>query len=228
MRDLPTPSQLGLPAAIGILLLMDAGVPIPIPTDLLLLAVGERAAAGAFPVWAAALGFELVAVVSTSVLFLALSGPVGVLISHAGPRFGLTAARVGWATALVERRGRAFLAVGRSTPGLRTLTVFTAATARLRPLYALPAMILGSTIFLQGHLLLGYFLGPLADQLFAHSGPLLIVIAIVALLLVGFTVWRRRRRLEGGGTVQAWTEACCPACLAVALLTPEAKAPRSP
>ena len=217
------PSELGLPAALGVLLLMDAGIPIPIPTDLLLLVVGERAAAGVFPVWLAALGFELVAIVSTTALFLALRGPAGLVISRAGPRVGLTPARMTWATSLLERRGRAFLAMGRSTPGLRTLTVFTAATARIRPGYALPAMVVGSTIFLQGHLVLGYLLGPFADRALEQARlPFLIGIAVLA--IGGLIVWRVRRRRDGGGA-QAWTEACCPACLAVALITPAADRP---
>jgi membrane protein DedA with SNARE-associated domain len=214
------PSELGLPAALGVLLLMDAGIPIPIPTDLLLLVVGERAAAGVFPVWLAATGFELVAIVSTTALFLALRGPAGLLISRAGPRVGLTPARMTWATSLLERRGRAFLAMGRSTPGLRTLTVFTAATSRIRPAYALPAMVLGSSIFLQGHLVLGFVLGPLAEKAFDRA-RLPFLLAVAGLLVGGLVLWMVRRRRDGGGA-QAWTEACCPACLAVALMTPAA------
>jgi membrane protein DedA with SNARE-associated domain len=210
------PTELGLPAALAVLLLMDAGVPIPVPTDIFLLVVGERAAAGVFPFWAAAIGLEVVAIVSTSALFLALRGPAQVVISRVGPRVGLTPSRMGWATALLERRGRAFLAVGRSTPGLRTLTVFTAATAKLRPAYALPAMVVGSTIFLQGHLVLGFLLGPLADKALDRA-KLPVLIGIVGLLVVGLVVWRVRRG-KGRGGVQAWTEACCPACLAVALI----------
>jgi membrane protein DedA with SNARE-associated domain len=215
------PAELGLPAALAVLLLMDAGVPIPIPTDILLLVVGERAAAGVFPIWAAAIGLEVVAIVSTSVLFLALRGPANVVITRAGPRVGLTPSRMRWATSLLERRGRGFLAVGRTTPGLRTLTVFTAATARLRPAYALPAMVVGSTIFLQVHLILGFLLGPFADQALERA-RLPVLLSIGALLVVGLVVWRRRRG-KGREGIQAWTEACCPACLAVALVVGRTK-----
>jgi membrane protein DedA with SNARE-associated domain len=210
------PPELGLPAALAVILLMDAGVPIPIPTDFLLLVVGERAAAGVFPIWAAAIGLEVVAIVSTSVLFLALRGPANVVISRFGSRVGLTPSRMRWATSLLERRGRGFLAVGRSTPGLRTITVFTAATAKLQPAYALPAMVMGSTIFLQGHLVLGFLLGPLADQALDRA-KLPVLVGIVALLGLGLVVWRVRRG-KGRGGIQAWTEASCPACLGVALI----------
>jgi hypothetical protein len=77
-------------------------------------------------------------------------------------------------------------------------------------------MVVGSTIFLQGHLVLGFLLGPLADKALDQA-KLPVLIGIVGLLVVGLVVWRVRRG-KGRGGVQAWTEACCPACLAVALI----------
>src|SRR5919106_3943438 len=103
--------SLGVPAALALLVPMEAGVPIPIPTDLVILLVGERAAAGAIPLWVAVLGVELVALVGTALLFFACRGPGHALVSRLGPRVGLTTERVGRATATVERRGRPALAV---------------------------------------------------------------------------------------------------------------------
>src|ERR1700682_6267174 len=114
---------LGAPAAVGLLLPLEAGVPIPIPSDLVMLLVGERVAAGSFPLWLAVVGFEAVAVVGTTLLFLACRGPGHALVARLGPRVGLTEQRLARATALVERRGGPALAVGRGTPGLRTVTV---------------------------------------------------------------------------------------------------------
>jgi hypothetical protein len=37
--------------ALALLLPMEAGVPIPVPADLVMFTVGERVAAGAFPPW---------------------------------------------------------------------------------------------------------------------------------------------------------------------------------
>jgi hypothetical protein len=44
-----TGAALGLPAAAALLLAMEAGVPIPIPSDLVILVLGERASAGSLP-----------------------------------------------------------------------------------------------------------------------------------------------------------------------------------
>jgi membrane protein DedA with SNARE-associated domain len=195
---------------------MDAGAPIPIPTDLLVLVLGERAAAGAFPAWIAAAGLEVIAVVSTIALFLLARGPASVVVTRFGPRVGLSAERVSWATSAFQKRGRPFLTLGRTTPGLRTLSVFAAATSGLAARHALPALVLGSTIFLQGHLLLGYLFGPVARTLLTKAQvPLLLFFAL--LLLAGLGLWVLRRG-RGHGGARAWTEASCPACLVVGML----------
>jgi len=204
----------GVPGLLGLLVVIEAGIPLPIPGDLLMLLVGERAAAGAFPLWAAAAGLELVAIVGTSALFFGVRGPAGALVARLGPRVGLTEARLSRASDLLQRRGSPALVVGRTTPGLRTVTVLAAASSKLPARRCLPLLVAGSTIFLQAHLLLGYLLGPLADAVLARAG-LVLVGALVLLLAAGLAIWLRRR---GRGGVEAWTEAGCPACLAVALL----------
>ena len=152
--------------ALVLLLPMEAGVPIPIPADLVMFTVGERVAAGAFPLWLAVAGFEAVSIIGTTVLFLACRGPAHRLVTRFGPRIGLSRARVSRGAALVERRGRSALAIGRGTPGLRTVTVLAAAASGLGWRRALPALILGSSVFPQLHLVLGLLLGPLAVQAF--------------------------------------------------------------
>jgi membrane protein DedA with SNARE-associated domain len=208
------PGTLGLPFALVAMLAMDAGIPLPIPTDLLLLLIGERAAAGVFPVWAAALGLELVAVGGSTLLFIAATGPASFLIARLGPRVGLTQSRVEGAARIVKRGGRGSLALGRATPGLRAATVLAAASARLSPAYALPPLILGSSVFLQAHLVLGYFLGPPARQLFERAGVPVILGALL-LMAIGAAIWWLRRGGRAGA--RAWTEASCPVCLAVAV-----------
>jgi membrane protein DedA with SNARE-associated domain len=210
---------LGLPGLGLLLAAMEAGVPIPVPSDLVVLVLGERTAAGTFPVWAAILVLEVVAVVGTGALLLACRGPGRALVSRLGPRLGLTAERLAKASALVERRGRGALAIGRATPGLRTLTVLAAGSSGVSPARALPALVLGSSVFLQLHLLLGYLLGPVArDAIQSAKGPALAVLGLVA--VAGVVLWIRRRGRRKG--LQASSEACCPACLALGLLVPHA------
>src|SRR6201987_5047147 len=107
--------------ALGLLLPMEAGGPIPVPADLVMFTVGERVAAGKFPLWLALAGFEVIAVLGTTALFMACRGPAQRIITRFGPRLGLTEARLSRAAAFAETRGRPGLALGRGTPGLRTI-----------------------------------------------------------------------------------------------------------
>jgi membrane protein DedA with SNARE-associated domain len=201
--------------ALGLLVPMEAGVPIPLPADLVMFSVGERVAAGAFPLWLAVAGFEAVSVIGTSVLFLACRGPAHQVIARFGPRMGLSEARVRRGATLVETRGRSALAVGRGTPGLRTFTVIAAGVSGMSWKRALPALILGSSVFLQLHLVLGLVLGPLADRAF-HQAIGLALVALGALLVGALVFWRARRGKRGGS--EAWTEAACPACIGLAVM----------
>src|SRR5438445_999496 len=205
-------AAIGAIAGIVLLLPMEAGVPILIPADLVMLAVGARVGAGDIPLWAAVLAFEAVAVIGTAALFAAARGPGHALVRRLGPRIGLTAARQARAVGLIERRGWPALALLRATPGLRTLTVVAAGGSGLAPRRALPALIAGSSVFLQLHLVLGLLLGPAArDAVDQAKGPALA--AFAALVVVGALFWLLRRGRRRGG--QAWTEASCPACLAL-------------
>jgi len=205
-------------AAVVLLLPMEAGIPIPLPADLVMFTVGERVGAGQFPLWLAVAAFEAVAVAGTALLFAACRGPAHRLIERLGPRVGLTEARVGRAAGFAEKRGRIGLAVGRATPGLRTLTVIAAGVSGVRGRRALPALILGSSVFLQLHLVLGLLLGPLAVRAFDQAkGPALAAIAVLAAAMAAFWLAKRRRRAT-------WTEAVCPACIGLRLLAERAPA----
>jgi membrane protein DedA with SNARE-associated domain len=204
------------PLALVLLLPMEAGVPIPVPADLVMFTVGERVAAGKFPLWLAVAAFELIAVLGTTALFLACRGPAQRIITRFGPRLGLTEARLGRAASFAETRGRVGLALGRGTPGLRTLTVIAAAVSGLNSRRALPALIAGSSVFLQLHLVLGLLLGPLADRAFNQAKGLALVAAAVV-IAGGVIFWRVRRR-KRAAVPGAWMEASCPACLGVSLL----------
>jgi len=225
------------PLALVLLLPMEAGVPIPVPADLVMFAVGERVAAGKFPLWLAVAGFEVIAVLGTTALFLACRGPAQRILARLGPRLGLTEARLRRAAAFAETRGRPGLALGRGTPGLRTLTVVAAAVSGLSGRRALPALIVGSSVFLQLHLVLGLLLGPLADRAFDQAKGLALAAGAV-LVAAGLVFWRIRRR-KRAAVPAAWTEAACPACVGLNLLAgrvpalsgladPEPSAPPAP
>jgi membrane protein DedA with SNARE-associated domain len=201
-------------ASLGLLLLTETGVPIPVPGDLLMLIVGERASAGEPHVAIAALLLEVVTVAGTITLFIAARGPAKSMIDRFGPRVGLTPERLHRFTHAIDRP--AALALGRMTPGARTITVVAAGGAATPWRRTLPPLLLGSTLFVQAHLALGYALGPVArDALERARGPVLAAMGVLVVAGVLFWVVRRGR----GAGLEAFSEAACPACLAVGALT---------
>jgi membrane protein DedA with SNARE-associated domain len=204
---------LGLPAATALLVPMEAGVPIPIPDDLVMLLIGERASAGEFPWWAAVLALEVVAVAGTCLLYFASHGAGHALLARVGPRVGLTPERVDRVRNLIATRGRAMLLVGRGTPGLRTITVVAAGTSGIPARRAIPPLLVGATVFVQLHLALGVLLGPLARELFEEAKGVA-TIALVVIVAGAAAFWIARRGRRRGA--QSWCEAACPLCLGLA------------
>jgi H+/Cl- antiporter ClcA len=94
------------------------------------------------------------------------------------------------------------------------VTVVAAASSGIRAGRALPALALGSSLFLQAHLLLGYALGPAARELLERARLPVLVAAAVALAAVAILLLRRRR----GRAARVLAEGACPACLALGLL----------
>ena len=92
-----------------------------------------------------------------------------------------------------------------------------AASSGVRAGRALPALVLGSSLFLQAHLLLGYALGPAARELLERARLPVLVVAAVALGAVAVLLLRRGRR---GRAARVLAEGACPACLALGLLGP--------
>jgi membrane protein DedA with SNARE-associated domain len=133
-----------------------------------------------------------------------------------GPRVGLDQERLRRAAAFVDAHGRPALAVGRGTPGLRTVTVVAAGASGISPWRALPALALGSSVFLQLHLVLGLVFGPLAHKAF-DRGRAPALVGLVVLVLAAAAFWSFRRGRRAGA--QSCAEAACPACLALAMLS---------
>jgi membrane protein DedA with SNARE-associated domain len=206
--------RMTLLGAFGVLFLTETGVPIPVPGDLVMLLIGERTSAGGMGLVPAMLLLEVVTLIGTSLLFVSVRGPLRAAIKRFGPRVGITQERLHGVAHLLARPTT--VAAGRMTPGARTLTVIGAAGAPIPWTRTLPPLLIGSTIFVQAHLLLGYTIGPVARRfIHAATGPMLIVLAV--LLVLSIVVWVRKRGSRGA--IEAFSEASCPACLAVASLT---------
>jgi undecaprenyl-diphosphatase len=216
----------GLLAIFGIMLLKEFGVPVPVPSDLIMITAGVQAAAGAYSLLELFVAIEAAMLVGGSGQFLAARGAGRQLIYRVGRFVGLTAERLDRAMALLQRRGAVAVFLGLNVPGARAGIIPAAGLAGLAyPAFA-TAMLSGSTIFYGWHVALGFIAGPsatsLLERLHLPLGP--VVAGLAALGLAGWLLlrWQRRRQAAGASAespvaaLHAWTEAACPACLAIA------------
>lgn len=214
----------GLLAITVVMLLKEIGVPVPVPSDLIMITAGVQLATGAYS-WielVLALGFTMIA--GGSLQFFLVRGAGRELIYRLGRRVGLTRERLDQAMASLERRGALAVFLGLNLPGARAGIIPAAGLVGMAyPVFA-PAMAGGSGLFYAWHIALGYIVGPSAMTLL-EGANLPIVLVVVALALLGLGGWlvlRRRQRADASTMVadlHEWTHAACPACLAIAAVS---------
>jgi membrane-associated protein len=221
-----------LVAIFTIMLVKEIGVPVPVPADLLIIGAGVQAALGRYSVPELALTLAVAVFIGCSVQFLIVRGFGRRVVYRLGRFVGLTPGRLDLLTSQLERRGPVAVFAGLNLPGVRKGTIIAAGLGGMRYRAFAPAMLLGSAVYYGWHIALGYVVGPAAAGLLAGmSLPLVLVLAALAIVgLVGWLVLRRWRRARAARPVppaalpadlpafQSWTEAACPACLAVASL----------
>ena len=143
--------------AFAIVLAAEGGVPLPLPIDIVLIALGERAGAGEIPLW--------VVMAGTVAIFLLARLMGHRLVERLRSRRPSIGSRIDRVSTTFARRGNLALVVGRTTPGLRTLTVIVAGLSVVRTSVAVILLVVGSSLFVQGHVLLGYAIGPAARSI---------------------------------------------------------------
>jgi membrane protein DedA with SNARE-associated domain len=209
----------------GLLLIKEAGVPIPIPGDLLVIGAGVASAGN--PVGAAAtLVIILVAgYVGGGIQFTLARGALRRPLIALLTRFGVPAARIDALVDRLRRGGARGVAIARATPGVRVPAIAASGVAALPMRDFAPGLVLGNTLFVGLHFLLGFVVGVPALALVERYGVALIAGGVLVLAVLGAIGWvilrRRHGAAAGAPTFSAWADAACPACLGVALLSRE-------
>jgi len=210
----------GLLAILVVMVLKEVGIPVPVPSDLIMITAGVQAATGVYSLFELLIAIEAAMIVGGSIQFFLARGMGRAFIYRVGRFIGLTQERLDKAMSALQRRGALGVFLGLNIPGARAGIIPAAGLAGLTyPAFA-PAMISGSSIFYGWHIALGYIIGPSATALLENLHlPILPVVAGLAIL--GLIVWLLMRGRRKGATestvdiVHSWTEAACPACLAI-------------
>jgi len=222
---------------LAVLLIKEAGVPVPVPGDLLVLGAGVAAAGSglAAPVQLGAI--LLAGYAGGSVQFAVVRGTLQERFLRLLGRLGVPEPRIAMLTAWLRQRGAKGVAIARATPGLRVGAIAASGLAGLGYGVFLRGLIAGNTVFVGGHFGLGFLVGAPALGFVAASGGTALalggIVVLAALGAVGWVLIRRRARraatssrgvhqpsVDSGVSLAgfgAWAEAACPACLAITI-----------
>ena len=213
-----SPLDAGLLAIVGLILVKEAGVPVPVPGDLIVIGAGVAASRGDLDP-AQALVLIVLASIFGGIVQYALIRSVArpVLLRLLGRV--TSAERLDRQTDRLRRGGARSVAMARSTPGVRIVAIAASALAAIPPLAFVAGLAIGNALFIAAHFGLGYVLGePLLTAVGGALGPLAIAgLALAAIGAVGWLIISRRRTTSRPtlATVASWADACCPACLAL-------------
>jgi membrane protein DedA with SNARE-associated domain len=195
----------GVAAACVVMLIKAVGVPIPIPGDVILLAMAARAAEGKVVLWLAFAAL-LVAIVGGGLLqFLLARGPGRQVVLRYGSRLGLTEARLDKVALRMRQGGPLAISLGVLTPGVRSAVIPACGLAGMPLGVFVAGLAIGSTVDLTLHFAIGY-----AGASLLTASPLAVAVLLAA---VGLAAWLYLAHRRGGTTAQAvnaWTQATCP------------------
>jgi membrane protein DedA with SNARE-associated domain len=214
--------QYGLLAIFLFLLTKSVGFPIPIPADVILLATAAGVAQRKFILWQAAVVVLVAMVLGGYVQFLLARGPGRGVLFRFGRYVGLTPARVEAVSSRIKKGGIFGMSISALIPGVRGVAIAGAGLADLPLRIFLPGLVLGTTLFLSIHFVLGYIGGSLLSELgklFVFS-PRLLLVAILLLLvfglwLIAFYRQKAARKEVTAAALQTLHEGICPVCLAM-------------
>ena len=223
-----SPLDAGLIAIVGLILVKEAGVPVPVPGDLIVIGAGVAASRGDLDAPSALALIVVASIVGGAVQYGLIRSVARPLLLRLLGRV-TSAERLDQQTDRLRRGGARSVALARSTPGVRIVAVAASALAAIPPVAFIGGLAIGNALFIAAHFGLGYILGePLLAAVGGALGPLAAVGVVVAGIgaIAWFVIFRGR---PGAGsaaptvvpTIAAWADACCPACLALAVVRPE-------
>src|SRR4051794_10485217 len=191
--------QHGLGAAFIYLLVEEAGVPVPVPGDMLMLILGAQAREGKVSLWQAIVVLEFATMLGSTFLYAVSRWAGRDLVYRYGPYIRLTPRRLDRAEQWLRRHGVLAVVVGRLFPGLRIVTAVACGVFAVPLWQFVPAMAIGALLYMMLYALLGYFFGASVLGFFAGLDLSLDVLLSFALLMA-LLVWivRARMALQAG------------------------------
>jgi len=149
-------------AVFALVLIEEAGVPLPLPGDLVMVVAGTRVAQGEMNLILTLVLLELATLIGCSFLYWMAARGGRPLLYRYGRYIHLERDKLDKAERWVTKHGALAIVVGRIVPGLRIPTAIAAGVFGIRYAVFLPAVALGSSLYILFFVMLGYFAGPQA------------------------------------------------------------------
>jgi len=161
----------------------ESGIPMPLPADLAMALAGYRVAQGQMSLLEAfAIGQAATLLGSSCLYWVGRRGGRAILFRYAR-LLHISPQRLNQAERLVTRSGPLAVIVGRQIPGLRMITPLACGIFRIPYRVFLPAMFVGSSVYIGAFLALGMWGGPAALAAFREGGLPLRLLASTVMLV---------------------------------------------
>lgn len=165
------------------ILLEESGIPMPLPADIAMALAGYRVAQGQMSLLEAFAIGQTATLCGSSVLYWAGRRGGRPLLARYGRFLFLNPQRIAQAERLVTRLGPLAVIIGRQIPGLRLASPLACGVFRIPYHVFLPAMFVGSTVYIGAFIALGAFGGPALLAAFeSNAFPFRFVVATATLL----------------------------------------------
>lgn len=177
-----------------VILVEEAGVPLPVPGDLFIAAMGVLAQSGGAGFAPTAAVVTAATVIGATVLYLVSRHAGRPLLVRIGRRFGYTEAREQRLEAWLLRGGATAVVVGRLVPGLRIVMTVVAGALRLPQRTFAAGTFVAGALWATLYFWLGYGLGAGWQRLAGRVSPeALWIVAALAIALAAAVLARRAR-----------------------------------
>lgn len=207
----------GVAAIFVVMLVKEIGLPVPVPSDLLMIGAGAQIASGVYGPLELTLALGVAVLIGGSMQFFLARSAGRTLVYRLAARVGIGEQVLDRAVARITAGGGRAVFVGMNVPGARAAVIPAAGLAKMPFVPFAWATVAGSIVFYGWHIALGYAVGPAAGAIVERYTSLAVA-AVVALGVIGGVGWYLLRRRARSGAALAWTEAACPACIALTAL----------
>ena len=165
------------------ILLEESGIPMPIPADIAMALAGYRVAQGQMSLLEAFMIGQSATLIGSSILYWAGRRGGRPLLARYGRFLFLNAERLAQAERLITRLGPLAVVIGRQIPGLRLASPLACGVFQIPYLVFLPAMFVGSTVYIGAFIALGVYGGPTFLTAFeANAFPFRFVLTTITLI----------------------------------------------